>query len=144
VATDAAVGSSGISGSLILLFIVEKAVRKIVSQCFSKDLIGGFRIFGLSARVIGLSVGLINAAVSDEVPERISRRLSALVSIPSGDVFEVRDCELEVVLRLTVVDAVDDFSQAVTGLVEGVGDPGSDSPVIARRTPFGRTRRGEC
>jgi len=124
VAIDAAVGSSGISGSLILLFIVEKAVRKIVSQCFSKDLIGGFRIFGLSARVIGLSVGLINAAVSDEVPERISRRLSALVSIPSGDVFEVRDCELEVVLRLTVVDAVDDFSQAVTGLVEGVGDPG--------------------
>jgi len=77
VAIDAAVGSSGISGSLILLFIVEKAVRKIVSQCFSKDLIGGFRIFGLSARVINLSVGLINAAVSDEVPERISRRLRA-------------------------------------------------------------------
>jgi len=92
VAIDAAVGSSGISGSLILLFIVEKAVRKIVSQCFSKDLIGGFRIFGLSARVIGLSVGLINAAVSDEVPERISRRLSALVSDPIGR--RVLRCEI--------------------------------------------------
>jgi hypothetical protein len=69
------------------------------------------------------------AAVRHELPECIGRCLAALLATPSSDVFEVRDSETEVVLRLLVVDPFDDFLQLVAGLVGCLGGPlGSTGP----------------